>query len=48
MQKVNFQFFVLRLVFGKVEVDGVTGPRQETDIGPESDLKVMLKGLGYK
>ena len=38
----------LRLVFGKVGVDGVNGPRQEMDVRYESDLKMVLKGLRYK
>ena len=38
----------LRLVFGKVGVDGVNGPRRETDVRYESDLKMVLKGLRYK
>ena len=38
----------LRLVFGKVGVDGVNGTRQEMDVRYESDLKMVLKGLRYK
>ena len=38
----------LRLVFGKVGVDGVNGPRREMDVRYESDLKMVLKGLRYK
>ena len=38
----------LRLVFGKVGADGVTGPRREIDIGYEFNLKVILKDLGCK
>ena len=38
----------LRLVFGKVGVDGVNGRRREMDVRYESDLKMVLKGLRYK
>ena len=38
----------LRLVFGKVGVDGVNRPRREMDVRDESDLKMVLKGLRYK
>ena len=38
----------LRLVFGKVGVDGVNGPQREMDVRYESDLKMVLKGLRYK
>ena len=38
----------LRLVFGKVGVGGVNGPRREMDVRYESDLKMVLKGLRYK
>ena len=38
----------LRLVFGKVGVDRVNGPRREMDVRYESDLKMVLKGLRYK
>ena len=38
----------VRLILGKVGVDGLTGPRRESDIRYEYDLKVVLKGLGCK
>ena len=41
----KFPIVFLRLVFGKVGVDRVTGPRREIDVRYESDLKVILKDL---
>ena len=45
-RKLPIVFFCL--VFGKVGVDGVNGPRREMDVRYESDLKMVLKGLRYK
>ena len=42
----KFLIAFLRLVFRKLGVDGVPGPRWEIDLRYESDLKVILKGLG--
>ena len=44
----KFLIVFVRLILGKVEVDGFTGPRRESDIRYECDLKVVLKGLGCK
>ena len=44
----KFPIFFLRLVFGKVRVDRVTGSRREIDVRYEFYLKVILKGLGWK
>ena len=44
----KFPIFFLRLVFGKVRVDRVTGSRREIDVRYEFYLKVILKGLGCK
>ena len=44
----KFLIVFVRLIFGKVEVDGLTGPRRESDIKYEFDLKVVFKGLGCK
>ena len=44
----KFPIVILRLVFGKMGVDGVTEPRRESEIRYESDLKVILKSLGCK
>ena len=44
----KFLIFFLRMILGKVGVDGFIGPRRESDIIYEYDLKVVLKGLGYK
>ena len=38
----------VRLILGKVVVEGFTGPRRESDIRHEFDLKVVLKDLGCK
>ena len=38
----------VRLLLGKVGVDGFTGPQQKSDIRYECDLNVLLKGLGCK
>ena len=44
----KFLIFFLRMILEKVGVDGFIGPRRESDIIYEYDLKVVLKGLGYK
>ena len=44
----EFLIVFVRLILGKVGVDGLTGPRRESDIRYEYDLKVVLKGLGCK
>ena len=44
----KFLIVFVRLILGKVEVDGFTGPRWESDIRYECDLKVVLKGWGWK
>ena len=44
----QFPTVFLRLVFGKVGNDVVTGPGREIDIRYESDLKVTLKDLGFR
>ena len=43
----KFPIVILRLVFGKVWVDGVTGPERVSEIRYESDLQIVLKGLGF-
>ena len=44
----TFPTVFLRLILGKVGVDRFTGPRWESDIRYEFNLKVVLKGLGCK
>ena len=44
----KFVIVFVRLILGKVGVDGFTGPRRESDIRYECDLKVVLKDLGWK
>ena len=44
----RFLIAFVRLILRKVGVDGVMGPQREIDIIYESELKVILKGLGYK
>ena len=44
----KFVIVFVRLILGKVGVDVFTGPRRESDIRYECDLKVMLKSLGCK
>ena len=46
--KGKFLIVFVRLILGKVEVDGFTGLRWESNIRHECDLKVVLKGLGCK
>ena len=44
----KFEIVFVRLILGKVRIDGITGPRQESGIRDEFDLKVVLKGLVCK
>ena len=44
----KFPIVFVRLILGKMRVDGVTGPQQEIDIRYEVNLKIILKGLGRK
>ena len=44
----KFVIVLLRLILGKLGADGFTGPRGESDIRYECDLKLVLKGLGCK
>ena len=44
----EFVIVFVRLVFGKLGVDGFTGPRRESYIRYECNLKIVLKGLGCK
>ena len=44
----KFVIVLVRLILGKLGVDGFTGPRRESDIRYECDLKVVLKDLGCK
>ena len=44
----KFLIVFVRLILGKVGVDGFTGPRWESNIRYKCDLKVVLKGLGCK
>ena len=44
----KFLIAFVRLILGKVGVDVFTGPRRESDVRYEFDLKVVLKGLGWK
>ena len=44
----KFVIVVVRLILGKLGIDGFTGPRRESDIRYECDLKVVLKDLGWK
>ena len=45
--EITSQFLIVfvRLILGKVEVDGFTGPQREIGIRYELDLNVILKGL---
>ena len=45
---VEFVIVFVRLILVKLGVDGFIGPRRESDIGYECDLKVVLKLLGCK
>ena len=44
----KFLIVFVKLILGKVGVDGFTAPRREIDIRYEFDLKVILKDLGCK
>ena len=44
----KFYNVFVRLILGKVGVDGFTEPCRESDIRYEFELKVLLKGLGCK
>ena len=44
----KFLIVFVRLILGKVRVDGITGLWEESGIRDEFDLKVVLKGLGCK
>ena len=44
----KFVIVFVRSILGKVGVDVFTGPRRESDIRYESDLKVVLKDFGCK
>ena len=44
----KFLIVFVRLILGKMGVDGFTRPHQESDIRYEFELKVLLKGLGCK
>ena len=44
----KFLIVFVRLILGKVGLDGFTEPRRESDIKCEFELKVLLKGLGCK
>ena len=41
----KFVIVFVRLIFGKVWIDGFTGARREIDIRYEFDMKVTVKGL---
>ena len=43
-----FLFVFLRLILGKMGVDGVTGSRREINTRYKFDLKVILQGFGCK
>ena len=42
----EFLIVFVRLILGKLRVDGFSGSRRESDIRYDCDLKVVLKGLG--
>ena len=44
----KFVIAFVRLILGKVQVDGFTGAQQKTDTRYEFGLKIILKGLGCK
>ena len=48
--ETTFKFVIVfvRLIVGKLGVDGFTEPRRKSDIRYECDLKVVLKYLGCK
>ena len=41
----KFLIVLVRLILGKVGVDGFTGPGWETDIRYEFDLKILFSGF---
>ena len=45
---VEFVIVLVRLIFRKLGADGFTGPRRESEIRYECNLKIVLKGLGCK
>ena len=45
---VKFVIVFVRFILGQLGVDGFTGPRRESDIRYECDLKIVLKCLGCK
>ena len=44
----QFVIVFVRLILGKVGVDGFTGPRRKSDIRYECGLKVVVKGFEWK
>ena len=48
--KITSKYLIgfVRLILGKVGVDGFTGPRREIDMRYEFGFKVIWKDLGYK
>ena len=44
----KFAIVFVRLIFGNVWVDAVTGQQLESDVRYELHLQVILKGLGWK
>ena len=44
----EFVIVFVRLILGKLGVDVFTGPRRESDIRYECNLKIVVKGLGCK
>ena len=44
----KFVIVFVRLILGKVGVDGFTGPRRESDIRYECGLEVVVKDLEWK
>ena len=44
----KFDIACVRLILGKVGVDGFTGPQHKSDVIYEFDFKVLLKGLKCK
>ena len=44
----KFVIVFVKLILGKVGVNGFTGAQQESDIRYECDLKEVLKDLGWK
>ena len=44
----EFVIVFVRLILGQLGVDGYSGPRRESDIRYECNLKIVLKDLGCK